>query len=1234
MINSFNDPRTPIPDSRNGIVLIVVLGTLALMSILALTFVTMTRLERSISANYVDHTRAVFTAESGIEAAIAQLSQFKGGVLPAAESEHMQYNPDDPTVGLDKATKLSFMSPVTGPGDRPCSGVVDGTYVASGDYFLLKVEDESGKLNLNDSNELMNPSCQTGRRLFSMVDNLVEILYAADRGAGIGLATAIEIFSERKKLGGKFSMLSQVEDVLKSLDFTTQECRQFLSNVTLWSWQDPDVIKPIPAFGSFNNALDLYGNPDPVTGFPRYGFPFMRWEEVQSFNDGDNGNGIHDRGYQLEPRCPVNVNTASKELIQALLADLEGWTLFEGPGEKYVKYPMDADVGSGEEPLYYYGHWMSMGLNGEKGARYYSNFRYENTPRTSDLLREAADKIELDAITTNVSHDFRKLTLPYARLRRTRVPDLDPNNNDGDPKFSAELANDLYARIHGLGIYVAPDPIENWREFEFYLDSVIQRAKGGGLPDLAINDPFAADESEATWTYDRGGDFQYFNEYYRDLILANFDPNTMTNDFNPDQVVYRHTDKADLITYTTEFSFEPTGAFCIESLGRVLESGDGNQTQAEQSIAAIVKIFEFKRLTTQAQLVGNDTSTAILSDNFGRNESANATKWGDVVGYDNGARLVSHPEPVLTSLPDHFEFIKNCIFDGRIGLASIKHNTDGILEGVSSPASLWSYYEGSMNAFNPGGTVSPGLPSELQTHLKYQINNSYYNPIMVDFEIAEELRESENALMAAHSTDSVNRKPGTLFVDGVFSEAWKCPAYPLSANDESHISKDMDVHDTLMFEDVNVEGGRQTLVLALKPGFLMKDSNRCRNFFNMGQASGWLWPYIGSMLSISRLQVNLAPWNAGGLEVWQEIPENERQHPISFGCSAGVSCRSRAGILPRTNFVRTDNDPDRTYQAFGRSAYHFEGHRWNLIAASWGFQEGVFQLSINGLSMDPTYCKLGNFENMATMAVPFTIIRKVRMPMFEDYSSPDQPFKAPIRLGTFSRAQGFGCHLLDPADSTYGEFVLYKDSIDSEASFQRIGDFFRDEGFYYHDPGEPAAYTTPEINLGAKVGKPVTIRSISWTGHWPQYVCADDVAPAEDLDPQWGSPDYAMPIWMDKNSDGRFDMLCLDDDLKHPRYWDPFTVDIFANDCWLYADNGPGCWNLTPPETRLSYPGGSVPYDTDGWKLKTDDPIRLKFYFNLADSQVEPLRESPYLDDITITYVPAQGVKVLYYQMY
>ncbi|MFC1588410.1 PilX N-terminal domain-containing pilus assembly protein [Planctomycetota bacterium] len=1170
------DIRKQLSGERKGIVLIVVLGTLALMSVLALTFVSMMRLERSISANYVDRTRAVFAAESGVEAAIAKLGKLQAGVLPPEEFEWLEYNPDNPTAGLAEAEKLSFMAMEAGPGGMAISGAIGGSHIEKGDHFLLRVADESGKLNLNDSNALMDPNDPLSGRLFHIVRNLAEILFADDKGAGIGTAVASAIFAERDRLG-QFSMLLQIDEVLNSLDFSRSQREKFLLNITLWSWRDPDGIKPIPAWGSYDDAKTLYGNPSD-DDFPKYGFPFMRWEEVQSFNDGDDANGSHDHGYQLEPRSPVNVNTASKELIQALLAGLEGWTVFEGPSERYQRSSWGGTL--------YYGGWSIWGLyKGGLGTGDficgYSNFLFETTARDETLFRNAADKIILDE---NCIADLKPLTLPFARMRSTKIPDLSDNAG-----FSAVLAEDLYHRIHGLDIYPGnQDPVENWREFKFYLDNVIARAKAGELPNLAIDDPFTADESEATWTYGRSGDFQYFNEYYRDLILANFDPNTMTNDFNPDLVVYRHTDKADLINYSTEFCFEPTGAFKIESLGKVVDGSATSSNRAVAEVTAVVKLFGFKRLTTQAQLVGNDISPDAMEEMFGRNESANATKWANIVGGTNGARLVSHPEPIAKSLPDKFAFVKNGHFDGRIGLATIKNNNILSVGDNEIPAALWSHFEGSMQAENPSGTVPSGLPSENGSFLKFNTPAAisiYQNDGISIDPVAEELRECENPLLTPHTDTSSNLKPGTLYVDGVFSSAWKCPAYPVQALGYSHLSDDTGYGRPR-------EGGLQTLFLMIKPGFMMKDSNRSRNFFNLGQGGG------GNMMTFSRLRFDYCLPSA-----WPRIYPDEDQHPLTIGFGWAPSCVSRGLHFPRTNFVGTGIDLTRDYAALGRAAYHFEGHRWNLLAASWSFPDNLICAGVNGQAADYDY-RYPYVSMASTLAVPFTLSQ----------DGPEQ-FTAPIRLGAFSRSQGMHkIYLFEPADSTYGEFFLYKEALD-ENSFAIQIDLLWDEGFYYHDPGEPAIYTTPEIDFGAKPGRPVTIRSISWTGRWSQYVRANAVNDDEYFDPVWGQleEENQWPDWLTANFSG--------DD---PGKWAPFLVDIKTDDTWHYEDD----------ETKMINSGGSMPMDTDGYKLKTDDGIQLKFYFNLADDQVEPLRESPYLDDITITYIPARGMKFLFYQMH
>ncbi|MBI3273044.1 MAG: hypothetical protein HYZ53_28905 [Planctomycetes bacterium] len=88
-----------------------------------------------------------------------------------------------------------------------------------------------------------------------------------------------------------------------------------------------------------------------------------------------------------------------------------------------------------------------------------------------------------------------------------------------------------------------------------------------------------------------------FNRAFRELVLANANPNSCLNKFQPDAHRYHGTDKADLVVYTTELCFSATGFFDISSYGRVTDSS--NRVVGEDEVRAVVKLFETRVLTTQ-----------------------------------------------------------------------------------------------------------------------------------------------------------------------------------------------------------------------------------------------------------------------------------------------------------------------------------------------------------------------------------------------------------------------------------------------------------------------------------------------------------------------------------------------------------------------------------------------------------------------------------------------------------
>src|SRR5581483_11072867 len=60
---------------ERGTTLIFVLGILALLSLFAITFANMTRLERTASANYMDNVRADLVARSGLNAGVSAVRE-------------------------------------------------------------------------------------------------------------------------------------------------------------------------------------------------------------------------------------------------------------------------------------------------------------------------------------------------------------------------------------------------------------------------------------------------------------------------------------------------------------------------------------------------------------------------------------------------------------------------------------------------------------------------------------------------------------------------------------------------------------------------------------------------------------------------------------------------------------------------------------------------------------------------------------------------------------------------------------------------------------------------------------------------------------------------------------------------------------------------------------------------------------------------------------------------------
>ncbi|MFC1587121.1 hypothetical protein ACFL54_02325 [Planctomycetota bacterium] len=1251
---------------HRGIVLLVVLGVLALLSVLAITFVRLTQLERSISKNYVDRTRATMIAESGIEAAIGRIQGWSG-VLSAEQMASMVFNPDDPFTPLERAEKPSFPTPVLAPAgiQGMASGFVgEGTYVNNGDLFKLKVADESGKLNLNDVDNPMDPADPSSGRLYHLLANLGNIVCGSDQGDLI----AFEITKARQEAGGRFSTRTEVTEALVKAGISdAAEQDRFLHNVTLWSWTDPNTLKPRPAFNK-TDGVDGSGfqqNPD-VFNYPATEAQLSGGGSLEDQLDDTYGDDIYmnsqfqHKGLELEPRSPVNINTASRELIQALLMGIQGSYVYEYGHERIVRsilaysanrntYAQNAIMNYpllyGREPI------SPMHTEDRDAAPATVNKWYFACPPGFGMLfpdpdeRRFITKVAcpgwLDPWIWGKFHgpDANYLGHGFGSVRLT--VEIDEN-------LAENLSTAIYERIH-----TDKKPFGSWQEFQrftrenenfnyygnYHCDTVdYERRLTGNIVDYWCME-FMDDDGCRDLV--RG---DLYKKFQADAIIANFCPNSDLNDFNPNATLWRFTDKNDLLYYTTEFCFEPTGVFFIASEGYVL--GKSANLLARQKITALVKVFETARITTQAQFFPEISTTMIdnQAEYFGNNQSSIQTAGMNssitCSSWENGPLTQSYPEPLIAG---EEERIRRAHYDGYVCLAA---NQSEVANGFRAS------FNGTLDADEAEGSseLMPD-PEEQPTE-----DSLLFTP-----------KEFEDYF----STKSSELRPGNLFADGGYSEAYR----------------------TLMYHSIDNFGGNTgkqgSLMFWVKPNWLPERSTRPRKFFSMANMNDRIAsPCIGPpnlIRETSEFLLFYVPQQHYGMEYYPgmelentafisgHFPSNSRDFCFGWG-GGGISASSQFNTII-TNITNTVDFPDLDVDKDGKlddrpyPNYNFNGHRWNFFAMSWlTTTTGSVFLRINQ-DVEPENHKykhtgLTNYNGPGNWYNTYPIDDGIIYTLSGNETAEITPIGAenPMRFGEYVR--GIPNYA---ADATFDEILCSPEDLSFESQI------YYEDGRYYNNPinTETATYTTGILNsktLGALSGTKsfsssgAIPRSISWTIWWPDtYLMPDnpdpksatvdpmagilrdrnpDAIPSGDMNPNDETdayyPDRPDPLWADvlvnDGDNGPGETWATDDNIKYD--WDPITVDIELPDgSWLFA-NDPSYPNAAQGETGISYAGGTKLTRLDGSpiRLEGDDGIRFRFFFNEKQDTDKPLHETPVLDDITITYVTGKPT-ILRWQM-
>jgi hypothetical protein len=705
-------------EDRQGIVLIVVLGVLVLMALLATSFATLQSVERRVTHNYTDLVRAKLAAQSGVEMAVDRLKHtisdgwfrnpdkswhYFGSESDRAREWELQttdYVKLQTPLELAAAPSYSAGKIKVEGTEIGYSGTVGGTYRSGGDLYQLKVLDCQGQINVNDG-------VRWGNR-HSVSQNLRRLLNTLGAQPEVSVPKLGDRVIDRRPPGG-FATKLELARIL-----TAAEMRRVGDLLTANSWSNPNVVSPVPlsveeyradVYPVVPNAQgDGYARPVDAAGRKlfRYGhgknilgepidrpsrpWPLRFWDPARDPDDASltwsqpascyhsvwTRDALNPQWIETVERSPVNVNTASRPTLMALVSGLEGFFEISRrrpvPFEMYYKWLFHA-YNYGPD----YGNVAGAdGLGSETGFLY-RTIPFQG-PGTTGAAGIAASKIVDEMLA--------------CRYRR-------PSPN-----------------IPGCSYAVEPfgGPFRTWQQFHRFADFLVERGVildsrpifFDYKPDYYVTPILAFGIVPLNpWTVsnlkrvDSPAQRRFASQAAADVLKANFNPNAHLNELNFDRNLHAQVDKTDLIVHSTEFCFTPMGRFEIESLGRVVRAkGTGtalaadldHEVVAQSRVYSVAEFYRPHHETTQKQF---------MAGTFGPREAVTAT--------NNNCSTESGPEPDNGVAP------LECEYDGYVALPTLGgiHNQPGGLAKAKGAL-----------AATPAGSGGDGFQSTIHSHFQ------------------------------------------------------------------------------------------------------------------------------------------------------------------------------------------------------------------------------------------------------------------------------------------------------------------------------------------------------------------------------------------------------------------------------------------------------------------------------------------------------------------------------------
>lgn len=674
---------------RRGTLLVVVLGLLVALFVIGTSFSFVTLSERRAAANYLDRQRALDLALDGIEYSVARLRaeavvEHYEGIKPthagykskdydarlyslrpldaanpsvswsraASSTSHSggadgnwadfdgngEKGGNETSFGTDKIPSQvalgseGWASSVTGfhadgisinqvrnkdvaRASEEANYGPSGTYEQFGDYFRVRTVDAASLLNLNNFK---------GDRLSQVLLVLGDAIDAWLNGTPTGKDNPFypEIVQDIVRLSEDNGWVIESKEELRPIyaSYTDGERLFDLANnfITVASWQDPSYRD----YCDNNTKVEELNNPRKLTEQERW-----RSGWADSASAGMDGWPDWQPAASGFMKSPININTASKPVLVAMLAGIEA--------KARLLFYQKQDLITANDQLYFDNFTQAVP---------------QQTTGTTDLGRQ---NNSADIAGTGVQFEVNWYPSGANSRGIFQMVPIGPietmyGKKGATSSTATGSAENAGALAEQIILMRSAEPFRSWQDFDArFLREVLLRVYTEGrtgiqVPDLVgVNrgDLQGKDSNTVKGMYPesllprpdncnhaanpiksgdaamKGGDFRAW--YWKscvDMLRAALCPSNISNRYNADYPYHLNVDRMDLTVTSAPVCFSSMGVYEVVSMGELLAPAPGAQQAtssgavdrlpvARRKVRSVVKIYDVWRHSSQADFM-------------------------------------------------------------------------------------------------------------------------------------------------------------------------------------------------------------------------------------------------------------------------------------------------------------------------------------------------------------------------------------------------------------------------------------------------------------------------------------------------------------------------------------------------------------------------------------------------------------------------------------------------------